>query len=695
MKALTPAALARATGLFAYSALPSPRPTLNSPGLPFRPQPRDPSDSRFLSRLSAIGHSRLRHYPAGSPRVHAETGSCSYRLAVRLQLLPTTPLGGAVTFGYKVTTYSDRDFHPADKASSRTHWMAGTSPAMTKPGVVATSPQRLQFTRQRVGPLRDVAGPETHDEIAASGKALDHPCEIGRLCERDHLAMTMRAQAEHEVIAIDAFDRRLAGRIDLRDDDRIGVVEAGAELLEQRLQTGIAMRLHHGDDLAVGRFARGLQHGRDLHRMVAVIVDHRDAVPFPGPSEAPLHPTEARDRLADGIIGKSELVRDRNRGGGVERVVLSCHRQGESGDLMRHIGLAVAEHDLEARTAAHRHQIDQARVGLRILAIGDDAAILDLADQSLHHGVIDAHHGETVERHVLDEIAERVLHRFEGLEVIEMLGIDIGDDGDIGRQFQEGAVAFVGLHHHPVACAEPRIGAIGIDDAAVDHGRYHDHVGAIDVFGLVTDRNLDPLVAQARDIAAFGRIRALDRVAEIVQDLGDAAHADAADPDEVDGSDFARQSHERFLDVFPTPRVKSARREDTGCPAFERPDKTKMALRRFKSRRLSPPDRPAARRHRAVRRCARPRPSPSTARARRRAPRSPPPTDLTKTRLAQSATRRRPSPARRHWRTGPDRSRPAAAPGSTGDRSRRVPPRCPRRIARRSDGSRRAAPAGR
>src|SRR6266700_2942291 len=143
MKALTPAALARATGLFAYSALPSPRPTLNSPGLPFRPQPRDPSDSRFLSRLSAIGHSRLRHYPAGSPRVHAETGSCSYRLAVRLQLLPTTPLGGAVTFGYKVTTYSDRDFHPADKASSRTHWMPATSAGMT---VDRSSPTAIGIT---------------------------------------------------------------------------------------------------------------------------------------------------------------------------------------------------------------------------------------------------------------------------------------------------------------------------------------------------------------------------------------------------------------------------------------------------------------------------------------------------------------------------------------------------------------------
>ena len=148
MKALTPAALTRATGLFAYSALPSPRPTLNSPGLPFRPQPRDPSDSRFLSRLSAIGHSRLRHYPAGSPRVHAETGSCSYRLAVRLQLLPTTPLGGAVTFGYKVTTYSDRDFHPADKASSRTHWMPGSSPAMTE-NITINPPSHIPSRRSR------------------------------------------------------------------------------------------------------------------------------------------------------------------------------------------------------------------------------------------------------------------------------------------------------------------------------------------------------------------------------------------------------------------------------------------------------------------------------------------------------------------------------------------------------------------
>src|ERR1700722_4828221 len=122
MKALTPAALTSHGGSLRLLRFAFP---------PFSSQPRDPSDGRFTSRLSAIRYSRLRHHPAGSPRVHAESDSSSYRLAVRLQLRPTPPLGDAVAFGYTVTTHYDGDLHPADKASSQTHWMAGTSPVMT------------------------------------------------------------------------------------------------------------------------------------------------------------------------------------------------------------------------------------------------------------------------------------------------------------------------------------------------------------------------------------------------------------------------------------------------------------------------------------------------------------------------------------------------------------------------------------
>src|SRR4029078_2833717 len=81
---------------------------------------------------------------------------------------------------------------------------------------------------------------------------------------------------------------------------------------------------------------------------------------------------------------------------------------------------------------------------------------------------------------------------------------------------------------------------------ALDRGRDHDHVGAVDILGLVADRNCDALVTQPRDIAALRGVRALHGITEIAQHLGDAAHADTADPDEVDGSDLARQSHALF-----------------------------------------------------------------------------------------------------------------------------------------------------
>ncbi len=147
------------------------------------------------------------------------------------------------------------------------------------------------------------------------------------------------------------------------------------------------------------------------------------------------------------------------------------HRHDEILDLDNLAGAAAANFDVEDRARAVDADIDEAHVGLRVLAIGDDLAVLDAADQRLHFGMIEAHHAEAVERHVLDELAEGGAHGVETAVVVEMLGIDVGDDGDIGRQLQEGAVGFVGLHHHPLALAHAGVGAVGIDDAAVDDGR--------------------------------------------------------------------------------------------------------------------------------------------------------------------------------------------------------------------------------
>jgi len=80
--------------------------------LAFRPQPRKLSASRFLSRLSAGGCSRLRRRIGGSPQTHAETGSLSYGPQVRLQLLPTPPHGDAVTFDFRANDRPARGLPP-------------------------------------------------------------------------------------------------------------------------------------------------------------------------------------------------------------------------------------------------------------------------------------------------------------------------------------------------------------------------------------------------------------------------------------------------------------------------------------------------------------------------------------------------------------------------------------------------------
>ncbi len=78
---------------------------------------------------------------------------------------------------------------------------------------------------------------------------------------------------------------------------------------------------------------------------------------------------------------------------------------------------------------------------------------------------------------------------------------------------------------------------------ALDRGRDHDDLGLAEILRLVADEGGDALVGEALDVGAVGGVRALHLVAEIVQHLGDAGHADAADADEMDGAELRRQLH--------------------------------------------------------------------------------------------------------------------------------------------------------
>src|SRR2546421_530708 len=66
---------------------------------------------------------------------------------------------------------------------------------------------------------------------------------------------------------------------------------------------------------------------------------------------------------------------------------------------------AIAKDNGKSRQPIGMIQLRQSHVRLRVLAIGDDATVGDLADQYLHHRMVAAHHCEAVERHVLDKSA--------------------------------------------------------------------------------------------------------------------------------------------------------------------------------------------------------------------------------------------------------------------------------------------------
>ncbi len=210
------------------------------------------------------------------------------------------------------------------------------------------------------------------------------------------------------------------------------------------------------------------------------------------------------------------------------------------------------------------------------------------------------------ERNILQERLVLAVHGLHRAEIIEVLGIDVGDDADLRRQPRERAVALIRFDDHPLALPEPRVRAPGVDDAAGDHGRLlarfredvgeqrcrrrlavragdrdgriephqlgehfrapddrqallacrdefgvqrldrrrnHDIAGADEVDRVMAHENTDALGAQPLDVGAFFLVGALDGVALGDQDLGDRAHADAADADDVKRPYVARHLH--------------------------------------------------------------------------------------------------------------------------------------------------------
>ena len=140
------------------------------------------------------------------------------------------------------------------------------------------------------------------------------------------------------------------------------------------------MRLDDGDHPAGRRGAGGLQHGGDLHRMVAVVVDHADAVALAGRGEAALDAARSpRSAWRIFVVLDAELARDGD--GGAARSA-HCARPaiGRCRLVDQRIGSPSRGRAIATSKRAPSRPIAMsigADLGLRVDAVGDQAPVGD------------------------------------------------------------------------------------------------------------------------------------------------------------------------------------------------------------------------------------------------------------------------------------------------------------------------------
>ncbi len=87
--------------------------------------------------------------------------------------------------------------------------------------------------------------------------------------------------------------------------------------------------------------------------------------------------------------------------------------------------------------------VDGAKIGFVGKAVSVAAAERAAAEERAHGGIVDAADDDAPLLHAACENAEGLDDGLDAAVVLEMVGLDVRDDGDLGVQLVEGAVVFI------------------------------------------------------------------------------------------------------------------------------------------------------------------------------------------------------------------------------------------------------------
>src|SRR5215472_3732240 len=155
---------------------------------------------------------------------------------------------------------------------------------------------RAQQGKELVRRTRDVAGAEHENEVAAAHDLEQGVGEALASGHPPHVQVPAALESLVERIAAHARDRSLAGRVDLGEEQQVGVVEGAEEVVEEVARAGEPVRLERHQQPAREPLAGGAQRGADLLRMVTVVVHHENATLLAPYLEAPMNAAELLER---------------------------------------------------------------------------------------------------------------------------------------------------------------------------------------------------------------------------------------------------------------------------------------------------------------------------------------------------------------------------------------------------------------
>ena len=228
---------------------------------------------------------------------------------------------------------------------------------------------------------------------------IDNGVEAGKL---EGIRMTRAPDRLAEGPGGHPRDRLFAGRIDVGDDQTVGVAEGRQKFLEEGLRPGIPMGLEDDDDPSGPDLPGRGKRGPDLRRVMAVVVDHRDPVCLSPDFQPALGAGEPLEPLPDDGKGQVHLPRHRHRRQGVIDVEQS-----------RNVELYRSQEDIpveERETGGGAGEGDLLRpvVGFGRQPVGDHRAF-DPGEDLPDVGIIQAEDRRAVERDDIGELEEGLL----------------------------------------------------------------------------------------------------------------------------------------------------------------------------------------------------------------------------------------------------------------------------------------------